>query len=129
MPHTQHINMGVDSQPARGRARPPRSDRSLPRDQMPEVFFFFFLSLSGLELSDTKVYAPYIRAASHFCEVFVFKLRTNGNLDDAEVDELEKRRAEVVVELRKASGDQIAFASASSFYVLLSSLKLSDTKV
>jgi len=36
--------------------------------------------LSSLELSDTKVYEPYIRAllgtASHFCEVVVLKLRT-----------------------------------------------------
>ena len=38
------------------------------------------LSLSSLELSDTKVYAPYIRArlgtAAHFCEVVVVTLRT-----------------------------------------------------
>jgi len=38
------------------------------------------LLLSSLELSDTNVYAPYIRAllgtASHFCEVVVLKLRT-----------------------------------------------------
>jgi len=36
--------------------------------------------LSSLELSDTKVYAPHIRAvlgtASHFCELVVLKLRT-----------------------------------------------------
>jgi len=38
------------------------------------------LLLSSLELSDTTVYEPYIRAllgtASHFCEVVVLKLRT-----------------------------------------------------
>jgi len=38
------------------------------------------LLLSSLELSDTQVYAPYIRAllgtASHFCEVVVLKLGT-----------------------------------------------------
>jgi len=37
------------------------------------------LLLSSLELSDTKVYAPQIRArlgtAAHFCEVVVLKLR------------------------------------------------------
>ena len=42
------------------------------------------LSLSSLELSDTKVYEPYIRAllgtASHFCEVFVLKSRTVPNI-------------------------------------------------
>jgi len=40
------------------------------------------LLLSSLELSDTKVYAPQIRAllgtAAHFCEVVVLKLRTPG---------------------------------------------------
>jgi len=39
------------------------------------------LLLSSLELSDTEVYAPYIRArlgtAAHFCEVVVPKLRTD----------------------------------------------------
>ena len=38
------------------------------------------VSLSSLELSDTKVYEPQIRAllgtAAHFCEVVVLKLRT-----------------------------------------------------
>ena len=38
------------------------------------------LLLSSLELSDSKVYEPYIRArlgtATHFCEVVVRKLRT-----------------------------------------------------
>jgi len=42
---------------------------------------FFSLLLSRLELSDTKVYAPYIRArlgtAAHFCEVVVLKLSTH----------------------------------------------------
>ena len=37
------------------------------------TFFFSSLLLSSLELSDTKVYEPYIRArlgtAAHFCEV------------------------------------------------------------
>ena len=37
------------------------------------------LLLSSIELSDTQVYEPYIRArlgtASHFCEVVVLKLR------------------------------------------------------
>ena len=40
----------------------------------------FFLLLSSLELSDKKVYAPYIGArlgtAAHLCEVVVLKLRT-----------------------------------------------------
>ena len=40
----------------------------------------FHLLLSSLELSDTKVYGPYLRAllgpAAHFCEVVVRKLRT-----------------------------------------------------
>ena len=40
-------------------------------------------SLSSLELSDTKVHEPYIRAllgtASRFCEVVVLKLRTVPN--------------------------------------------------
>jgi len=38
------------------------------------------LLLSSLELSDTKVYAPQMRArlgtAAHFCEVVILKLRT-----------------------------------------------------
>jgi len=38
------------------------------------------LLLSSLDLSDTQVYEPYIRALlgtdSHFCEVVVLKLRT-----------------------------------------------------
>ena len=40
------------------------------------------LLLSSLELSDTKVYAPQIRAllgtASHFCEVVVLRLRARA---------------------------------------------------
>jgi len=40
----------------------------------------FSVLLSSLELSDTKVYEPQIRAllgtASHLCEVVVLKLRT-----------------------------------------------------
>jgi len=43
---------------------------------MRPVLFFFFISL-GLELSDTKVYEPYIQAllgtASHYCEAVVLK--------------------------------------------------------
>jgi len=45
--------------------------RRAPRAQ---VFFFFFITL-GLELSDTKVYEPQIRAllgtASQYCEAVV----------------------------------------------------------
>ena len=41
--------------------------------------FFFFLITLGLELSDTKVYEPLIRArlgtAARFCRVLVLKLR------------------------------------------------------
>ena len=41
-----------------------------------------YLLLSSLELSDTKVYKPWIRAllgtAAHFCEVVVLKLRTQS---------------------------------------------------
>jgi len=44
------------------------------------------LLLSSLELSDTKVYEPYIRAllgtATHFCEVVVLKLRAWFGLVD-----------------------------------------------
>jgi len=44
------------------------------------VLHFFSLLLSILELSGTQVYKPSIRAllgsASHFCEVFVLKLRS-----------------------------------------------------
>jgi len=40
----------------------------------------YYLLLSSLELRDTQVYQPYIRAllgtASHFCEVVFLKLRT-----------------------------------------------------
>ena len=61
-------------------------------------------SLSSLELSDTKVYEPQIRALlgtdSHFCEI-------------------------VVLKLRRASPPP----AASTFRLLLSSLELSDTKV
>ena len=52
-------------------------------------FFFFFTLVTGprrslsLKLSDTRVYEPQIRAllgtASHFCEVIVLKLRTEGH--------------------------------------------------
>ena len=42
-------------------------------------FYMFLLSFSCLELSNTKVYEPSIRAfletAAHFCEVVVLKLR------------------------------------------------------
>jgi hypothetical protein len=42
------------------------------------VFFFFFITL-GMELSDTKVYEPYIRAllstASQYCEAVVLEPR------------------------------------------------------
>ena len=41
-------------------------------------FFFSSLLLSSLELSDTKVYEPQMRArlgtAAHFCEAVVIKL-------------------------------------------------------
>ena len=44
------------------------------------LLLFSSLLLSSLELSDTKVYEPSIRArlgtAAHFCEVVVLKLRT-----------------------------------------------------
>ena len=44
------------------------------------TFLITSLLLSSLELSDTKVYEPQIRAllgtASHFCEVVVLKLRS-----------------------------------------------------
>ena len=43
---------------------------------MNETFFFCFITLS-LELSDAKLYEPYIRAllgtASHYCEAVVLK--------------------------------------------------------
>jgi hypothetical protein len=46
------------------------------------AIFSSSLLLSSLEVSDTQVYAPEIRAllgtASHFCETFVLKLRTVG---------------------------------------------------
>jgi len=50
------------------------------REEGEERYLFFSsLSLSSLELSDTQVYTPYIRAllgtASHFCKVVVLKLR------------------------------------------------------
>jgi len=44
------------------------------------TLLLFSSFLSSLDLSDTKVYEPYIRAlfgtASHFCKVVVLKLRT-----------------------------------------------------
>ena len=49
------------------------------------VGLLFSLLLSSLELSDTKVYEPQIRAllgtASHFCEVIVPKLRSVAGAD------------------------------------------------
>jgi hypothetical protein len=46
----------------------------------PGLFVFSSLSLSSLELIDTKVYEPEVRAllgtAAHFCEVVVLKSRT-----------------------------------------------------
>jgi len=43
-----------------------------------KLFLFSSLLLSSLEMSDTKVYEPQIRArlgtAAHFCKVFVLKL-------------------------------------------------------
>jgi len=48
--------------------------------------------LSSLELSDTQVYEPLIRAllgtASHFCEVVVLKLRTAGGETGADGDDV-----------------------------------------
>ena len=47
----------------------------------------FSLILPSLELSDTQVYEPYIRAllgtTAHFCEVAVFELRTADNVECA----------------------------------------------
>jgi len=52
------------------------------KQRPPRILFFFFITM-GLELSDTKVYAPEIRAllgtASYFCEAVVLKLRTVPN--------------------------------------------------
>ena len=67
--------------------QPTRARNLLSYPVSPEfllLFFFFFLFffslLSSLELSDTKVYEPYIRArlgdASHLCKGAVLKLRT-----------------------------------------------------
>ena len=51
--------------------------REVPPDRpTPYTFFFFFITL-GLELSDTKVYAPSVRAllgtASHYCGAVVLE--------------------------------------------------------
>ena len=65
--------------------------RALPRDSqglISRIFwkeaFFSSLFRPSLELSDTKVCGPYIRArlgtAAHFCEVVVLKLRRRGLL-------------------------------------------------
>ena len=47
---------------------------------MLRCLFFSSALLSSLELNETQVYEPYIRAhlgtASHFCEVGLLKLRT-----------------------------------------------------
>jgi len=59
------------------------------------------LLLSSLELSNTKVYEPYVRSrrgtAAHFCEVAVLKLRTGEErvelrLPDLRVEPLELGR-------------------------------------
>jgi len=51
------------------------------RGRLIRAFFSSSLLLSSLELSDTKVYEPYIRArlgtAAHLCEVIVLKLRSD----------------------------------------------------
>ena len=47
-------------------------------------FFFFFVFILGLQLSDTKVYEPEIRAllgtASHYCEAAVLKSYMGASL-------------------------------------------------
>ena len=61
-----------------------RCNRALASPTAPKQVrsFFFFITL-GLELSDTKVYKPEIRAllgtASHYCEAVVLKSRTVPN--------------------------------------------------
>ena len=57
-----------------------RERRAHRREHLHRIYLSSSLLLSNLELSDTKVYEPYIRArlgtAAHFCKVVVLKLRT-----------------------------------------------------
>ena len=79
-------------------------------------FFLPSLLLSRLELSDTQVYEPEIRAlpgtASHFCEVVVLNLRTAGEPAAGGV--------------RGEGHGRCLFCLSS---LLLSSLELSDTQI
>ena len=58
--------------------------QSMDWEQKVCFFFFFFITL-GLELSDTKVYEPQIRAligtAYHYCEAVVLASRPVPTLD------------------------------------------------
>jgi len=62
----------------------PHADASNPHGSSPEALNpSSSLLLSGLELSDTQVYEPQIRAllgtAPHFCEVVVLKLNPHAD--------------------------------------------------
>ena len=90
-----------------------------------------YLLLSSLELSDTQVYEPEIRAilgtASHFCQVVVYKLLMLSVSADGDEPVLEKSEGTEIV---WAEGKNVTVSPTSlSSSLLLSSLELSDTKV